>query len=101
MFTVPGFRYKNINLFQIKKVSENVADNKHRIKLWLLGLKCWLHYQLNQTLRTLLAVLAYISAFCLLVLMNICTFRLAKYTLWSQETQPLFGASPVLNDTYS
>ena len=57
-----------------------------------------LHYQLSQTLCSLMAALAYISAFSALVWISNCTWRLLKQTWLSQKTQLSFQASPVSID---
>ena len=62
---------------------KNVSLPTRRIKLGVfLQSMAWfrsqLHYQLSQTIRTLMAVLTYTTAFCTLIWMNIGIFRLIK-----------------------
>ena len=63
-----------------------------------LWFRSQLHYQLSQTLCSLVAVFAYNIAFCALVSMNTDTFRLIKIYSEVPEDSALFKASPISID---
>ena len=73
------------SLVSVSNIRSILSKRTRSIKFFVSnsGFLIWsqLHYQLNQTLRSLIAVLAYTIGFSALVLMNTGAFRL-KNILW-------------------